>query len=555
MRKLKKIFISTLVGMTFISPLCGCNSNNDSNNQVTNSNSGITNSTNNNEDVINYESLNLVLNSTSDAYTVKSADSNATEVIIPEKYNNLPVTSIGIMAFSKCKSLKKITIPDSVTEIGLLAFANCKVEEATVPAFACDSIKNENLKKLTITSGEELLYSLSKCTSLTSITIPDSMKRINCVFWDCPIEEATIPALAYQCFSAKKTLKKVTITSGEEIPEDAFNEYTALESVTLPNNLITIGKCAFVRCKSLTKIILPNSVKNIGTAAFQGCESLEEINIPDSVETIGNDVFGSCYSLKYNEYDNAYYLGNDNNPYLLLMKEKSRDITSCIINDKCKIFHYTVYDGSRQNAFLHCNSLQFNEYENGLYLGSDDNPYFVLIREKYSNKNCEINSNCKIICRMISDSQTSLNIPENVIFIEYGAIDCENITSITVDENNKYYDSRDNSNAIIRKSNNELIRGCINTLIPNSVEIISEYSFTGCEELTSLTIPHSIKYIGMPAFDDLDNSFNDITYDGTKEEWENLINALFRSDLDGKVVHCSDMDIKYEYGETIYINK
>lgn len=96
---------------------------------------------------------------------------------------------------------------------------------------------------------------------------------------------------------------------------------------------------------------------------------------------------------------------------------------------------------------------------------------------------------------------TSLTIPNSVDTIGSGLIaNCFNIASIVVEPGNTRYDSRDNCNAIIDKNLNELISGCKNTIIPNSVMSIGEWSFYGCRNLTSITIPNSVTNIGELAF-------------------------------------------------------
>ena len=76
---------------------------------------------------------------------------------------------------------------------------------------------------------------------------------------------------------------------------------------------------------------------------------------------------------------------------------------------------------------------------------------------------------------------------------------CLNLSSIRVDKNNSYYDSRENCNAIIRKSDNTLIYGCKDTKIPSSVKRINEFAFHG-SLITSVEIPEGLKIIGEYAF-------------------------------------------------------
>ena len=98
-------------------------------------------------------------------------------------------------------------------------------------------------------------------------------------------------------------------------------------------------------------------------------------------------------------------------------------------------------------------------------------------------------------------SLTSVTIPNRVTFIGNRAFDgCSGLTTIKVETGNSKYDSRNNCNAIIETSTNKLITGCKNTTIPNSVNSIGDYAFSGCTSLTSITIPNSVTSIGDYAF-------------------------------------------------------
>ena len=101
-------------------------------------------------------------------------------------------------------------------------------------------------------------------------------------------------------------------------------------------------------------------------------------------------------------------------------------------------------------AFDWCSSLQYNEYNNGLYLGNDTNPYFALIKT-------------------ISKDVTNINISENCVIFSDAFYGCKNLKSIT---------------------------------IPNSVISIASQAFCGCTGLTSITLPNSVNYIGALAFYD-----------------------------------------------------
>ena len=187
-------------------------------------------------------------------------------IIIPEEYNNRPVTGISRSAFEKCTSLQKITIPDSITNIGSYAFGGCtSLQEITIP----DSVRHIGIG------------TFKSCTSLQEITIPDSVTNIG-----------------YSAFYECKSLQEITIPDSViYIGESAFSYCKSLTNITIPNSVTSIGNSACQGCNSFTSITIPNSVKSIGGYAFRNCTSLKNVIIPDSVTSMGEDVFWGCPNL------------------------------------------------------------------------------------------------------------------------------------------------------------------------------------------------------------------------------------------------------------------
>ena len=71
---------------------------------------------------------------------------------------------------------------------------------------------------------------------------------------------------------------------------------SAIESVTFPSSLTTIGDFAFADCIQLTSaIVIPDNVVSIGIAAFQNCSQIaKELTIGLKVREIGELAFCNC---------------------------------------------------------------------------------------------------------------------------------------------------------------------------------------------------------------------------------------------------------------------
>lgn len=123
--------------------------------------------------------------------------------------------------------------------------------------------------------------------SLESVTIPQSVTSIG---------EGAFAA----CPSLTEFKGKFASDDGKcLIVDGVFHAFasTELTEYTIPDNVTSIGYCAFYGCSNLKRINLPDSITSIENEAFKECLNLTDLNIPDGVTSIGEAAFFSCSSL------------------------------------------------------------------------------------------------------------------------------------------------------------------------------------------------------------------------------------------------------------------
>ena len=300
---------------------------------------------------------------------------------------------------------------------------------------------SQDIQKLVVKEGVTCIgnESFRNTRNLVSATFPKSLTRIG--------DEA---------FASCLNLPMVTLPAGvTSIGDYAFSYCGNLALATLPAGLQVIGRGAFNQCKKLSSVVIPAGVISIGDGAFAGCSSLPTITVADG---------------------NTKYVAVDG---VLLNKEKTQ------------LVQYPA--GRAATSYVipkEVTSIEAGAFEAAEKLTAITIPVGIVSIGRMAFESCF--------------ALTTISIPATVKTIGANAFGCcQELSEIKVEAANTAYTSVDG--VLFDKAKKTLItypRGRKTTtyVIPSGVTNIESYAFEYTQNLTSITIPTSVKKIGLAAF-------------------------------------------------------
>ena len=414
---------------------------------------------------------------------------------------NCPATikEIGEGAFRDCSNLIKVYIPDSVTHIGKCAFANCV--------------------KLTNSGGKGVVEvgdsAFAGCSQLQYPALANNIRRIgNNAYENCNLYDFRFNGIL-------------------EIGDNAFKG-SSINNLYFPSSLQNIGDGAYSYCNSLKEVVIEQRLSPIefGERVFAGCGNLKTI-VSHSIippQVIGTNIFEPSQNQQIRIFV----------PHSSVNSYRASEVWSCFSNysaisiDFCVNSINYAFNGSGTVKVTYPDAYAGAHYYDSVDIPSTitfmDNTYIVnsigdnafngsLVREVtipnsvkviganafcYSSLhtfNCNDSLESIGNYAFVQSGINSIYIPKTVKKIGSLAFNvCEYLSSIIVDDENPFYDSRQNCNAIIRKSDNTLLMGCKSSFIPESVTAIADSAFYGSPGPYTLEIPASVTNIGLLAF-------------------------------------------------------
>lgn len=410
---------------------------------------------------------------------IRFLDETATACVVPDEIDGRPVTKIGCDAFSEHDSLESVKLPNGVKVIERDAFCFC---------YSLTSIEFPNDLELI---AEEAFFA---CDSLTSLEFPPNLKSIESnAFFKC------------------QSLKSVAFPKNLRIIDDeAFRSCESLTSLNLPDELEFIGKSAFENCKALMTVATSKKLKIVGAFAFQNCASLTTFTISDDLEIIEQGAFNACSQLaEFNVSSNSRrfklvdgVLFTKGGKKLIAYFENLRPL------DQRNV--YVVPDGVETiqgGAFCECAALTSVVFPKGLKTIGEDAfcGCAALTSVAFPKSLKTIGEGAFCGCAAL----TSIAFPVGVKTVgQYAFTGCSRLTEFKASPASRRFKlvdgvlfSKDGKTLVayfekLRKSDRRTTYK-----IPDGVETIQGGAFYGCESLTSVALPNSLKTLNDFAFD------------------------------------------------------
>ena len=426
-------------------------------------------------------------------------DVDGDELVVESNYNGTPITRIVAKAFAKNTSIRVAVIPSNVKDIEDRAFAECVSLIAVYIGynndFTPDGNKSalESIGRFAFYACAELSHIYYNGTMADFKAVSKKTSKVNC--WNRQTQEpltivCTDGSLEYrwQMSSDPKEIPNEVTTKKEseglkfELNKDG-NSYSVKgigtcrdTNIVIPRTyngkpVTAISTSAFLYNNSIVSVDIPEGVTSIGSSAFAFCTMLTDVTIPSSVKNVDFQAFYGSNKIRYNEYGNALYLGNDQNPYYVLVELKSENTTDCSIPAETKVIvRMALLQYKKVSSFtVSSNNTVYKSINGSLY--SKDGKHLI----RYA----------------MGSTNSSFTVPSGVTVIDHAAF--------------------------IHSSSLK------NVVISNGVQLISEQAFALCPSLETISVPKSVTSVETAYVGDCP-SFKYVQYSGTMAQWKNIFN-------------------------------
>ena len=269
------------------------------------------------------------------------------------------------------------------------------------------------------------------------------------------------------------------------IADSGFTSYTAMTSIIMPSGVMNIGNYAFFNCSNLISVTILDGVTSIGNFAFSGCGNLASV------------YYGGMGSAQWATVS----VGSNNAPLAAANRYYYAETVPAILDTHWRFVDGVpaVWESTPGLAFTLINNNTAYSVSRGNVSVAE-----VVIPATHAGRPVTMIANSGFSGYTI---MTSVTIPDSVTSIEQGAFrGCSGLTNMTIPfvGQNLNGDTNTHFGWIFGASRywnqSESIPVSLRTVIITGGDNIGDYAFSGCSDLTSVTIPGSVTSIGFSAF-------------------------------------------------------
>lgn len=297
-----------------------------------------------------------------------------------------------------------------------------------------------------------------------------------------------------------------------------FHGKTTLQTVVLPNGIMTIGQYAFSGCNELVDIVLPNSIEMLGHRAFENCIKLTYFNIPDSMKALQEGIFCGCKNIVFDGNKNfVKQHGNVlmSNNILIYISPKtfneSKIYSLSTINENIEKLGFACFSGHMNLKRLNIPSTIKEIGDDVLFYGCDNLCEIHFEGTEMPEMNLKSNSNSNDSLKIFvpeksfniySDALSEYTVyptPESNSIIYFSNEPLNNSHKEVKTSRGNYYiisNVGDTVNANYFKNNTSITK----VILGEGITTIKEYAFKNCKNLDYIYLPEGIKEFGKQCF-------------------------------------------------------
>ncbi len=514
-------------------------------------------------------------------YTLTNVAGTHAEVVVPSEYEGLPVKRISRDAFKYRSGITSLTIPNSVTYIEYHSFQNLtRLVELSVPFIGEDPSGTSRYPLAWMFGGDAKIFCTQvmqtyytnysrRNTGTIGGYIPNSLKKITVTgggtihrgaFQNCPnieeiylytrsIEEYALDNLAslkvleissaesdmgsYTCYANKtdifknlKALEVLKIGKNVYAPISSFSlceidsvYYDNLSAFFWLNNststsIMEFTDKLFIANEQLSgEVVIPDIITYIPAYAFKDGGAITSLVLHDGITNIGTGAFSGLDISLFTESKNAYYIGTQNNPYMVLLKIKDNSVTSFEFEDGVAFIMENAFVGTPLDTISVPSSVIC--MAKGALSGLDSLTSVTLPFIGNDITSSQNESIIYVFGDTFPEGITELTIlgGESIYSENFGNY-CENINSITFGEGVVNLGTY-----VFQRFMDELIY----VSLPSSLKTISENNFTSNKKISRLELTSLDSLLNIECIENLLSEAEEVTINGERLSGEIVI--------------------------------